>query len=98
MMKGETMNKTGKTMIAAGACAACCAPLIWPFVSAALVGGGGSLAIGRYPEMDLETLLCLAGLVSAGIGAAYFGYRYWKQKGELEEVASCEIGGACDPR
>jgi hypothetical protein len=84
MTKGDTMNKIGKTMIAAGACAACCAPLVWPFVSAAIVGSGGSLALGGYLNTDTETLFCLVGLFMVGSGAAYFGYRFCKRKIALQ--------------
>lgn len=89
------MNRIGKTVIAAGAGVACCAPLVWPFVSAALIGSGGSLAIGQYFNMNVEMLL---GLVLGTSGLAYFAYRTWKRKSELESGASCEIGGACDPK
>jgi hypothetical protein len=98
MTKGNTMNKIGSTLVAGAACAACCAPLVWPFFSAALLGGGGSLAIDRYLDMDVETLLCILGLILGTAIVAYFGHRYWKRKNELQSGATCEIGGACDPK
>jgi hypothetical protein len=91
------MNTTGKAAIAATACAACCAPLLWPFVSAALVGSGGSFAFGRYMDVDVDVLLCLVGPLLAGIGATHVGYRCWRRNREPAPGASCAIGGACDP-
>jgi hypothetical protein len=47
--------------------------------------------------VDVDVLLCLVGLLLAGIGATHVGYRYWRRNREPAPGASCAIGGACDP-
>jgi uncharacterized membrane protein len=89
------MNKRRTLLTMGAACAACCAPLVWPFMAAAVLGGTGSMGLGAALGANIETVVCITGLVVAGALLAYFGYR-WKRN-SARETASCEIGGACDP-
>jgi hypothetical protein len=47
------------------ACAACCAPLIWPFVVGAGFGGAG---LGAFLGRNLGEILCISGILAAATG------------------------------
>jgi hypothetical protein len=78
----------GATGLAAIACAACCAPLVAPFVipplAALFAGGGAALAIGGQ--------LWIGGAAVAG-AAAFAGLRWWQAR---QRAAAAAKAAACD--
>ena len=59
------MKKRSIILTGGLACSACCAPLIWPFIVGAGLGGAG---LGAFLSRNLAEILCIAGIASAATG------------------------------
>lgn len=88
--------KKKSLLLAGAACAACCAPLVWPFLVAAGIGSGASVWAGTLFGLNPVELLCIAALVFAATGL-FLLYRK-HSRGKVVEGASCDIDGACAPQ
>lgn len=87
--------KYGKTALAAGACAACCAPLVAPLFLGATAVGTGSLGIGLLSSIEF-------GVLALAIGAG--GLWFYRRRSKTSSKATCgcspdsgcNTGKACD--
>lgn len=69
------------------ACAACCAPLVLPFIL-----GGGALAGGAAAWAEWGELAGLALLTTTGIA----GYIVWRRRRVAARTCGCNTGTSCD--
>lgn len=65
------MKKRSIILTGGLACAACCAPLIWPFIIGAGMGGAG---LGAFLSRNLAEIICIAG-IAAAVTAFFFWLR-----------------------
>lgn len=109
IVRGISMAKGSKrewALIGGGvaACAACCAPLLAPLFIGAGGAGLASATAGGLLGMSWSEIACIGIIVALVAGAAFLTRRSMLRPRkaaacacEVEECASCKVGGACDP-
>ena len=78
--------------LAAGACAACCAPLIIPLVGTALVGTGAG-ALGIFGSVEAAMVVLVIGLIGVWL---FWRRKSTKAKCACAPEAGCNTGASCD--
>lgn len=86
------MKKTWAAAGLVGACALCCAPLLWPVLAGAGLAGFGTLGGAWLGGLSLELIACVALPVLGLAGLAAWAYR----QRQLAARPRCGCASACD--
>ncbi len=88
MILKRILAATGLTV----ACAACCAPLLWPLVTGSALLGAGAAGSSNWLGLGTDEAVCLGLAV-----AALAGFSLWlSRRRSLARVTACDVE-QCQP-